>query len=83
MTTSANRKIFQAELIRQYERLFAERPLEYAYAMKTHTPASLAEKMTTSLSAGTGNIDGEGIKRACKALGVKHTYKALGAYLKG
>jgi hypothetical protein len=37
--------------------------------------------MTTALAEGIGNKDGEGIKRVCKALGVKYTYKAIKEFL--
>jgi hypothetical protein len=40
--------------------------------------------MTQFLKDGTGaNKDGEGVKRTCKILGIKHTYKAIQTYLCG
>ena len=38
--------------------------------------------MTVGLAKGGANKDGEGIKRACKAVGIKHTYAAISAFLK-
>lgn len=72
---------FQAELERQYTRLFAEDP-EYAFAASRTTPADLAAKMTESLATGGANKDGTGIKNTCKVLGIKHTYAAIREYLK-
>jgi hypothetical protein len=63
-----------------YTDLFANNP-EYAFAASRGTPAQLAAKMGTCLLTGEANKDGEGIKRACKALGIKHTYAAIRAYL--
>ena len=37
--------------------------------------------MTLALAKGEANKDGEGIKRVCKRLGIKYTYKAIGEYL--
>jgi len=41
--------------------------------MNKHTPAPW--------HVGIGN--GEGIKRTCKALGIKYTYSSIKSYLKG
>lgn len=46
-----------------------------------HTqPEVLALRMTVGLARGSANKDGDGIKRACKACGIKHTYQAIRAY---
>jgi hypothetical protein len=37
--------------------------------------------MTNGLQTGAANKDGEGIKRACKACGVKYTYAAIREFL--
>ena len=71
---------FQTTLAGHYAELFASKPDEYAYAASLHTPESLAAKMTASMAADNANKDGEGIKRTCKSLGIKHTYAALRAY---
>jgi len=55
--------------------------------LKRETPEAtfeaLATKMTHSLIGGRAEKDGEAIKRTCKQLGIKHTYKALTAYFGG
>jgi len=73
---------FEAALADAYRDLFTNDP-EYAYAATRSTPEALAAKMTASLAAGTANKDGEGVKRACKALGVKQTYAAIRPFLAG
>jgi hypothetical protein len=74
-----NIDIFRATLETQYTDLF--KLPEYSYAASLKTPTQLADTMTKALVAGSGSKDGEGIKRACKALSIKHTYKDLTAYL--
>jgi hypothetical protein len=39
--------------------------------------------MVQALASGTANIEGEGIRRACRAVGIKHTRKAIRDYLAG
>lgn len=75
-----NRDTFRAALEAAYTDLF-ERDPEYAYVANRMTPAALAEKMTHGLEHGTANKDGAGIQRACKAVGIAHTYRAIKAYL--
>ena len=74
-----NLERFKTILTDQYTQLF-ETP-DYAMAKSRYTPEGLAHKMTIGLHAGTADKDGEGIKRTCKALGIKHTYKAIREYL--
>lgn len=76
----ANRAVFELHLSRVYRDLFANDP-DYAYSASVTTPDMLAYKMTLSLAKNEGNKDGEGIKRACKIIGIKHTYKAISEYL--
>jgi hypothetical protein len=76
----ANLATFESHLVDAYKELFASDP-EYAYAAARTTPARLARKMAAVLVTGAANKDGEGIKRACKAVGIKHTYKAIRDYL--
>jgi hypothetical protein len=71
---------FEEILIEQYRLLFKNDP-EYAYAASRTTPEALAAKMTAGLIAGTANKEGDGIFRTCKALAIKHTYKAIKEYL--
>ena len=79
MTTNIER--FITVLTDQYAQLYKSDPVTYGMASARYTPAELAEKMTMSLKARTGNKDGKGIERTCKALGIKHTYKAIEGYL--
>lgn len=74
-----NLERFKTILADQYTQLF-ETP-DYAMAKRLHTPESMAHKMTIGLHTGSADKDGEGIKRTCKALGIKHTYKAIREYL--
>lgn len=77
MQTNIDR--FLTVLTGQYEYLFTLP--EYQVAASRQTPADLARKMTVGLRAGTADKDGEGVKRTCKVLGIKHTYKAIREYL--
>lgn len=76
----SNRAIFELHLQRAYTDLFANDP-EYAYSAARCRPSELAFKMTLGLAKSNANKDGEGIKRVCKLLGIKYTYKAIGEYL--
>lgn len=40
-------------------------------------------RMRKAILQGTYNKDGFAFRRTCKRLGIKHTYKAISAYLKG
>ena len=71
---------FESELTKAYEKLFATDE-DYSYAARLHTPQSLAAKMTAGLADNTANKDGDGIKMACKAVGIKHTWKEILPYL--
>ena len=75
----SNKKRFQIVLTGQYEYLFSLP--NYAIAAARYTPAQLAEKMVTGLLDGSADKDGEGIKRTCKALGIKQTYTAIKLFL--
>jgi hypothetical protein len=76
----ANLATFESHLADAYKDLFANHP-EYVYAASMTNPTKLACKMAAGLATGEANKDGEGIKRACKAVGIKHTYKAIQDYL--
>lgn len=76
----SNRERFESELTLNYIRLFAE-DSEYVYSAAHITPEALAAKMTASLTTGSANKDGKGIRRTCKALGVPYTYAGIRAYL--
>jgi hypothetical protein len=75
-----NRERFQTALEDAYVYLFANDP-DYAYSASRLTPAQLAEKMTISMLANTANHEGSGFRRACKAVGIKHTRTAIRAFL--
>jgi len=67
----ANLATFESHLVDAYKDLFVNDP-EYAYAAKITTPTELAYKMAKGLAIGAANKNGEGIKRACKKVGIKH-----------
>lgn len=60
-----------------------ENDAEYAYSAARTSPEALAEKMVNGLIFGNANKDGDAIKSTCKALKIKHTYKAIKAFLGG
>ena len=78
ITMPTNKENFQNVLAEQYRELFRTHP---DYQHMWITPEVLAEKMTHGLATGEANKEGEGIKRTCKALGIKQTYKEIRAYL--
>lgn len=75
-----NVDIFKAELIKQYHNL-KDDP-EYLAVFRWNIPEDLAYKMMPALIRGSASKDGKGINRTCKALGIKHTYKAINDFLK-
>lgn len=75
-----NQVKFRNVLAKHYAELFATSE-EYVYAAARNTPEGLATKMTVKLAVGGANKDGEGIRRTCAELGIKHTYKAISAFL--
>jgi hypothetical protein len=81
MSDQTNADKFRAALEAAYAELFAN-DADYAFSASRTTPAELAAKMTDGLRTGRANHDGTGIKRACKAVGIKHTGKAIREYLK-
>lgn len=55
---------------------------DYCYAKANCTDIeALAHKMVIGLVSGSANKDGKAIKQACKALGIKHTYKAIREFI--
>lgn len=72
---------FRDVLAAQYRELFTTP--EYSMAAARMTPEALATRMTDGLISGAANKDGDGIKRTCKALGIKYTYAAIKNYLNG
>ena len=77
--TQINLDAFNAQLEIEYTSLF--KTPEYEYSAARNTPAQLARKMTLALDNGTGNKDGDGIKRTCKHFKIPHTYKAIREFL--
>ena len=75
-----NKQKFQLELENQYE-ILKEKDFDYKAILSNISPKELAEKMTNALNKGSGNKDGKGIKRTCKALKIKYTYKDIKEYL--
>jgi hypothetical protein len=69
---------FIPTLTAEYVRLF-QTP-EYAMAAARYSPEFMAVKMARGLLTGAASKDGEGIRNTCKALGIKHTYKAIHAH---
>jgi hypothetical protein len=79
MTANTSKANFITFLTAEYAHLFTTPA--YAVAAARTTPAALAEKMTQGLIDGTADKDGAAIKSAYKAMGVKHTYKAIREHL--
>lgn len=75
-----NLEKFTEELEKAYSVLF-ETDSHFAYSKTITTPKGLAVKMANSLASGAANKSGEGVKMACKACGIKNTYKDLRAFL--
>jgi hypothetical protein len=75
-----NAQKFQNTLAETYRDLFANDP-EYAFSASRTTPEALAEKMTAGLLTGSANKDGDGIKRTCRAVGIKQTYSSIREFL--
>jgi hypothetical protein len=76
-----NQTTFRDTLSRHYAILFIEKKDEYSYSSSRNTPDQLAAKAVTSLITGSGNKDGDGIKRTCKELNIPYTYAGIKAYL--
>lgn len=77
-----NPELFERTLKEQYEDLLANDP-RYSRSAGCYTPAILAQRMTAGL-AGPGitvSKDGDGVKRTCKILKIKYTYKAIREFL--
>jgi hypothetical protein len=77
MTTQAER--FEIVLADQVIRLF--KTAKYAYMSQKNTPEAFAKQMTAALANGCADKSGDAVRATCTALGVKHTYKAIEAFL--
>lgn len=80
MGKNDNHARFRNALAHTLEDLFRD-DAAYAYVARTTTPNALAAKMADALADGTGSHEGRAVRAACKALGVRRTYAAIGAYL--
>lgn len=60
-------------------RAVLEYPLDYTWPVE-QVP-TVAARMEAAIIRGSFNHDGHGFKGACKAVGIKHTRKAIIAYL--
>lgn len=72
---------FKTVLAEQYRELFANDDPRYSPTTKKTSPDLLAIWMTNGLLNKRAAIDGEGIKRTCKKLGIKYTKKGVYEYL--
>lgn len=79
LMATANFLLFKETLTEEYKILFEND--RYAYVASKNTPLELAEKMTKGLADGKASKDGEGIKKTCERLKIKHTYKAIREFL--
>ena len=75
-----NKETFKQHLANAYTRLFKE-DKEYQYSASINTPEGLANKMIEGLSKGSANVNGSGIRSACKAVEIKQTVKSIKEYL--
>lgn len=46
-------------------------------------PDTVAAKMNAAFFRGSANKDSKSVKRTCRELGIRHTYKAIAAYIHG
>lgn len=51
------------------------------YAYSAADLPKVIERMHAAIDRGSYNKDGHAFKATCKQLGIKHTYKAINAYL--
>ncbi len=73
---------FRSELSKQIARLINEGEADYMPPFTRMTPDGLAERITAAFIRKSANKEEKGIQRTCKALGIKHTYKAINDFLK-
>ena len=67
----------------EYEKALTEAVLKYnsEYRYPVSDVPNVVAKMKVAIENNTFSAAGRGFKGACKALGIKHTYKAISAYL--
>lgn len=67
----------------EYEKALTEAVMNYneEYRYPVSDVPQVVSKMKIAIVNNTYSAAGRGFKGACKALGIKHTYKAINAYL--
>jgi hypothetical protein len=73
--------LFMGRYARNLERAVLAHPDEYYYPV-ADVPV-VVERMRAALVAGTFNKDGYAFQWTCRDLRIKHTYKAILAYIEG
>lgn len=63
------------------KRAHTEHPTEYTWP-ESELPI-VFERMRVALERGSANIHSHAIRWTCKEVGIKHTYKAIQAFLAG
>lgn len=76
----APKAVFRAALAAAYAALL-DTPKFAIAKSKGFTGSTLADTMMAGLEDGTSDWNGEGVKRACLAVGISHTRKAILAFL--
>ena len=74
-----NAETFTATLTAQFVELFKQP--KYALAAAKFTPEQMAQTMTEGLKVRGADKSGEGVRMACRVLGLPNTYQAIEAYL--
>jgi hypothetical protein len=77
------------EFMAEYEKQLTEvvkadklRPIEHQeYRFPVEFVPVVVDRMKDAIQRGSYNKDGDGFKRTCKALGIKHTYMAINTWL--
>lgn len=72
---------FMAVYTPALEKAVTEHPDEYPWPVE-NVPV-VAARMRAAIEKGTYNHSGRAFQGACKALGIKHTRKAIAAFLEG
>lgn len=74
-----NQKRFLEIYKTQLALVVQESPQDYAWPIAN--VSAVADKMFAGLLRGSANTEGRAMAGTCKALGIKHTYKAINAFL--
>jgi len=75
-----NFQIWSRVYAKHLKAAMAEHPEMYLPGLDS---AEVAAKMNAAFFTGTASKDGEGVKRTCRELKIKHTYKAINAFIHG